>query len=168
MRKAIELSIENVKNGGGPFGAVIVKDGEIVATGVNRVTANHDPTAHAEVSAIRAACQKLGWVPSTLADVKFIPRVNPAPCAWAPSTGRTSTRFTTATTRPTPPASASTTRSSTTNWRWSGKTATRPWKNSCPTKPSPPSAHGRKRPTRWNIKREISSTGCPSIRRSRR
>lgn len=60
MRKAIELSIENVKNGGGPFGAVIVKDGEIVATGVNRVTANHDPTAHAEVSAIRAACQKLG------------------------------------------------------------------------------------------------------------
>ena len=60
MRKAIELSIENVKNGGGPFGAVIVKDGEIVATGVNRVTANHAPTAHAEVSAIRAACQKLG------------------------------------------------------------------------------------------------------------
>lgn len=60
MRKAIELSIENVKNGGGQFGAVIVKDGEIVATGVNRVTANHDPTAHAEVSAIRAACQKLG------------------------------------------------------------------------------------------------------------
>lgn len=59
MRKAIELSIENVKNGGGPFGAVIVKDGEIVATGMNRVTANHDPTAHAEVSAIRAACQKL-------------------------------------------------------------------------------------------------------------
>ena len=61
MRKAIELSIENVKNGGGPFGAVIVKDGEIVATGVNRVTANHDPTAHAEVSAIRAACQNIYW-----------------------------------------------------------------------------------------------------------
>ncbi|MBR0543304.1 MAG: nucleoside deaminase, partial [Bacteroidaceae bacterium] len=60
MRKAIELAIENVKNGGGPFGAVIVKDGEIVATGVNRVTANNDPTAHAEVSAIRAACEKIG------------------------------------------------------------------------------------------------------------
>lgn len=60
MRKAIELSVENVRNGGGPFGAVIVKDGEIVATGVNRVTASHDPTAHAEVSAIRAACQRLG------------------------------------------------------------------------------------------------------------
>ena len=59
MQKAIDLSIENVKNGGGPFGAVIVKDGEIVATGVNRVTANNDPTAHAEVSAIRAACQKV-------------------------------------------------------------------------------------------------------------
>lgn len=60
MRQAIRLAVENVKNGGGPFGAVIVKEGEIVATGVNRVTANHDPTAHAEVSAIRAACAKLG------------------------------------------------------------------------------------------------------------
>lgn len=60
MRKAIELSVENVKNGGGPFGAVIARDGEIVATGVNRVTANNDPTAHAEVSAIRAATAKLG------------------------------------------------------------------------------------------------------------
>lgn len=58
MQMAIDLSIENVRNGGGPFGAVIVKDGEVVATGVNRVTANCDPTAHAEVSAIRAACQK--------------------------------------------------------------------------------------------------------------
>ena len=60
MREAIRLSDENVKNGGGPFGAVIVKDGKIIATGVNRVTANNDPTAHAEVSAIRAAGQKLG------------------------------------------------------------------------------------------------------------
>lgn len=60
MRKAIELSIENVENNGGPFGAVIVKDGKIIATGANRVTANNDPTAHAEVSAIRAACEKLG------------------------------------------------------------------------------------------------------------
>lgn len=60
MRKAIELSVENVENGGGPFGAVIAKDGQIVATGVNRVTSNCDPTAHAEVSAIRAACKKLG------------------------------------------------------------------------------------------------------------
>ena len=60
MRKAIELSIDNVKNGGGPFGAVIVRGDEIIATGVNRVTANNDPTAHAEVSAIRAACERLG------------------------------------------------------------------------------------------------------------
>ena len=60
MRKAIELSVENVKNGGGPFGAVIVKGDEIVATGVNRVTAHNDPTAHAEVSAIREACRRLG------------------------------------------------------------------------------------------------------------
>ena len=60
MRRAVELSIENVKNGGVPFGAVIVRDGEIIAEGVNRVTANNDPTAHAEVTAIRAACAKLG------------------------------------------------------------------------------------------------------------
>ena len=60
MRQAIDLSIENVANGGGPFGAVIVRDDKLVATGVNRVTANNDPTAHAEVSAIRAACQKEG------------------------------------------------------------------------------------------------------------
>lgn len=59
MRKAIELSIDNVRNGGGPFGAVIAKEGEIIATGVNRVTDSCDPTAHAEVSAIRAAAHKL-------------------------------------------------------------------------------------------------------------
>ena len=56
MQIAIDLSVENVANGGGPFGAVIVRNGEIIATGTNRVTANNDPTAHAEVNAIRAAC----------------------------------------------------------------------------------------------------------------
>ena len=60
MREAIRLDSANVENGGGPFGAVIARGGEIIATGVNRVTANCDPTAHAEVSAIRAAAQKLG------------------------------------------------------------------------------------------------------------
>ena len=59
MRKAIALSVENIKRGGGPFGAVIVKDGKIVAMGVNRVTANTDPTAHAEVNVIRKAAKKL-------------------------------------------------------------------------------------------------------------
>ena len=57
MDMAIALSAENVDRGGGPFGAVIVRDGEVIATGVNRVTALNDPTAHAEVSAIRAACR---------------------------------------------------------------------------------------------------------------
>lgn len=60
MRKAISLSIQNIERGGGPFGAVIVKDGRIVATGVNQVTAANDPTAHAEISAIRKAAKKLG------------------------------------------------------------------------------------------------------------
>ena len=59
MRYAIDLANKNVENGGGPFGAVIARNGEVVATGVNRVTANNDPTAHAEVSAIRAASAKL-------------------------------------------------------------------------------------------------------------
>ena len=60
MREAIRLSEENVANGGGPFGAVIARGGEIIATGVNSVTASNDPTAHAEVSAIRSAAQQLG------------------------------------------------------------------------------------------------------------
>lgn len=59
MARAIELSVENVRLGGGPFGAVIVKDGNIIAEGVNSVTRENDPTAHAEVMAIREACRKL-------------------------------------------------------------------------------------------------------------
>ena len=59
MRRAIALSIESVNSGGGPFGAVIARNGEIVAEGSNNVTSHHDPTAHAEVSAIREACRKL-------------------------------------------------------------------------------------------------------------
>ena len=59
MRRAIKLSEQSVRSGGGPFGAVIAKDGNIIAEGNNRVTLNIDPTAHAEVSAIRNACQQL-------------------------------------------------------------------------------------------------------------
>jgi guanine deaminase len=59
MRRAIAIAIDNIQAGGGPFGAVVVKDGRIVAEGVNRVTANNDPTAHAEVVAIREACRAL-------------------------------------------------------------------------------------------------------------
>ena len=61
MRKAIALATENVVSGaGGPFAAVIVRDGEIVAIGVNQVTSTNDPTAHAEVVSIRAACTAIG------------------------------------------------------------------------------------------------------------
>jgi guanine deaminase len=60
MQEAIALSFEAMRTGvGGPFGAVIVKDGKIIARGMNKVTANNDPTAHAEVVAIREACQHL-------------------------------------------------------------------------------------------------------------
>jgi tRNA(Arg) A34 adenosine deaminase TadA len=61
MARAITLSIENVQSGrGGPFGAVVVKDGAVIGEAANQVTATNDPTAHAEVVAIRAACKKLG------------------------------------------------------------------------------------------------------------
>ncbi len=59
MRSAISLSARSVDNGGGPFGAVIVKDGKIIASASNQVTLNNDPTAHAEIQAIRKACKKL-------------------------------------------------------------------------------------------------------------
>jgi len=61
MQEAIDLSVKNVSdNNGGPFGAVVVKDGKIIARGYNQVTSSNDPTAHAEVVAIREACKVLG------------------------------------------------------------------------------------------------------------
>lgn len=61
MKQAIDLAIENVRSGGGgPFGALVVKDDAVIGTGVNTVVTTNDPTAHAEISAIRAACRSLG------------------------------------------------------------------------------------------------------------
>ncbi|TFH05098.1 MAG: nucleoside deaminase [Methanosarcina sp.] len=59
MRRAIELSLESIKRGGGPFGAVITKNGKLVSESCNQVTVLNDPTAHAEISAIREAARKL-------------------------------------------------------------------------------------------------------------
>lgn len=69
MQRAIDLAVENVRNGGGPFGAVIARGGEIVAEGVNRVTSQHDPTAHAEVQAIRKACSEFNTFDLTGLDI---------------------------------------------------------------------------------------------------
>ena len=77
MRRAIALSEENVRSGGGPFAAVIVRVGVIVAEGANRVTADNDPTAHAEVSAIRAACRSLGTF--TLSGCEIFTSCEPCP-----------------------------------------------------------------------------------------
>src|SRR5262245_46066797 len=78
MARAIELSIENVRSGrGGPFGAVVVKDGKVIAEGVNQVTARNDPTAHAEVLAIRQACEKLACF--ELKDCELFTSCEPCP-----------------------------------------------------------------------------------------
>ena len=59
LSEAVELAEHNVTQGGGPFGALVVIDNRVISRGVNRVTRDHDPTAHAEVVAIRSACQRL-------------------------------------------------------------------------------------------------------------
>ena len=59
MERAIELSIQSVNNGGGPFGSIIVKNDKVIAEGSNKVTLNNDPTAHGEIVAIRKACKSL-------------------------------------------------------------------------------------------------------------
>jgi guanine deaminase len=82
MERAIALATENVTSGrGGPFGAVIVRDGEIVASGVNLVTATNDPTAHAEVTAIRSACAALGSF--SLAGCEIYTSCEPCPMCMA-------------------------------------------------------------------------------------
>lgn len=60
LRQAIQLAFDNIARGGRPFGAVVVKDGKVIATGVNEVTVTNDPTAHAETMALRAASRALG------------------------------------------------------------------------------------------------------------
>lgn len=69
MLEAIKLSVESAKTGGGPFGAVVVKDGVIIGRGSNKVTCSNDPTAHGEIVAIRDACQKLGTFQLTDCDI---------------------------------------------------------------------------------------------------
>lgn len=87
LRRAIALAIQNVDSGaGGPFAAVVVRDGKIVGEGVNTVTATHDPTAHGEVNAIRAACRAMGTF--TLAGCELYTSCQPCPmclaaCYWA-------------------------------------------------------------------------------------
>jgi guanine deaminase len=83
LARAIELATLNVANDGGPFGAVIVRDGELIAEGQNRVTAALDPTAHAEVTAIRAACHAVGDF--SLAGMTLYTSCEPCPLCLAAS-----------------------------------------------------------------------------------
>jgi len=77
MRRAIALSCQGVEAGGGPFGAVVVKDGQIIGEGMNQVVPHADPTAHAEIVAIRAACAALGT--HDLAGAVIISSCEPCP-----------------------------------------------------------------------------------------
>ncbi|MBL1105178.1 nucleoside deaminase [Streptomyces sp. 5-8] len=77
LEKAIQLATDSVAGGGGPFGALVAKAGEIVALGNNKVTTNLDPTAHAEVSAMRAACQELNTF--SLAGCVLVTSCEPCP-----------------------------------------------------------------------------------------
>lgn len=81
LDRAVELAVENVGDGGGPFGAVLVRDGVVLATGQNRVTRDNDPTAHAEVQAIRAACAALGTF--SLAGATLYSSCEPCPMCMA-------------------------------------------------------------------------------------
>lgn len=82
MRQAIRLALASMREGcGGPFGAVIVRDGQIVARGQNRVTSSHDPTAHAEVVAIRRACRRLRTF--DLSDCEIYANCEPCPMCLA-------------------------------------------------------------------------------------
>jgi tRNA(Arg) A34 adenosine deaminase TadA len=77
LERAIDLATQNVLSGGGPFGAIIVQNGKIIATGSNKVTLNNDPTAHAEVVAIREACLALNtW---NLAEAELYTSCEPCP-----------------------------------------------------------------------------------------
>lgn len=84
LRRSIALATENVVHGkGGPFGAVVVRDGKIVGEGANSVTSTNDPTAHGEVNAIRAACKALGGF--TLAGCELYTSCEPCPMCLAAS-----------------------------------------------------------------------------------
>ena len=103
LRAALDRATANVADGGGPFAALVVRGDEVVAEGVNRVTRDLDPTAHAEVVAIRAACRALG---DSRPDrhASWSARASRARCAWPPRCGPGSTASSTpptGTTRPT-------------------------------------------------------------------
>jgi guanine deaminase len=86
LAQALDLAVANVTDGGGPFGALVVRDGALLSTGQNRVTRDNDPTAHAEVLAIRSACATLGDF--SLAGSVLYTSCEPCPlcvaaCLWA-------------------------------------------------------------------------------------
>ncbi len=153
LRRAIRLATENVATGkGGPFAAVIVRDGKIVGEGVNTVTASHDPTAHGEVNAIRAAATCAGNLFAcrmrTLHQLRALPHV-----PGRVLTGPVSTQSTTEPVPPTRRAPALTTRFSTRSYARKMPPACFPRRNCWELKPGQAFRPGSTRPTRSNIDR---------------
>lgn len=92
LKEAVKMAEKGMLEGkGGPFGAVIVQNGKIIARGCNQVTSSNDPTRHAEVDAIRKACKNWGRLNS--GTVLSIHPASRARCAWAPFTGRARKRY---------------------------------------------------------------------------
>jgi deoxycytidylate deaminase len=128
MQMAIDLSEYNVKQGlGGPFGAVIVKDGMVIARSANKVVPTNDPTAHAEVSVIRLACQELGTF--NLEGCEIYTSCEPCPMCLVLFTGPVSAKYTTPIPRPMPPPLVSMIISFTTNWSYPWRSANCPLSN---------------------------------------
>ena len=151
MREAIRLADESVKNGGGPFGAVIVKDGEIIAGRSNSVTIDNDPTAHAEVNTIREACRKLGTF--DLSDCVIYTSCEPCPmCLGAIYWARIS-RIYYGNTKKDDALSILPTTSSTRSWNRVLITVPCPSSLCFATRPSRPSRLGKRKAIRWSIKK---------------
>ena len=113
LRRVVDIAVDNVAAGGGPFAALVIRGDEVVAEGVNRVTRDLDPTAHAEVVAIRAACRVIDdFTPDRVRPGRA--RASRARSAWPRRCGPGSTRSSTSPTATTRPAPASTTGPSTT------------------------------------------------------
>jgi tRNA(Arg) A34 adenosine deaminase TadA len=151
MRRAIALSLQMIRsNRGGPFGAVIVKDGRVIAEGANQVTSTNDPTAHAEIVAVRLACQALETF--DLTGCEIYTSCEPCPMCLGAIYWAESAASTTPTTATMPRASAFATTSCIMKFRCRRRSARSRHSRYCGRKAGRRSTNGRASRTRSNTK----------------